>query len=647
MASISNLIVAICALLCVAITDGKDSRTLPPSTAIDAINNDVVRGIKQWRPKSPHSQDSLLFSSETVSSSRYLTDEHSIYSASQACRPRHIHLSVGRHQNATHSSMIISFSFPPKCKSIHMNSCPQCAVNSLGAVRIGQDPNNLSTLVLGRGDDAMSYNASLTENQMKKARVGDKYFSDTYYHIEINDLKPGTRYYYKCLLGKETPSNLSNPDDKDRSGASEERMAENAEYDGDERHLNRQHLRRTQSQSHNSSPTNYLLGFKIISQSNATTFLTPPAPGEWYPPPLDRTIKFAVLGDLAAREHSRETVSKLEHNRLERKVDHDKGSILSQEESHLHHGQGIDCILLAGDIAYSTGDHSVWDDWMDMMSDFDFFKTIPLQIALGNHDLDYDPSTLEFGLAYEHRFRMPQVQTAMRNLASHELFHHKELKQATDFMPYEYGNAYYSFTFGPSKHIVLSSYSSFLPGSTQYQWLLSELESVDRSITPWLIVMLHCPVYTSFKTHTNEIFISEARVHLEPIFLKYVVNFVIAGHIHSYMRSVPMANFAPHPRGPIYIIQGNGGRNANEPYMDDTQEDWVKVRDHSMYGYGTLELFNTTHAKWDWVKTGFNAEEEEGKIRYEPDFALHDNVWVKNQWFSVEDEYLVDEEETN
>lgn len=520
-----------------------------------------------------------------------VTPQYNSGHAAVACRPRHVHLSVGRNQNTTHTSMTVSFSVRSRCSRHYADS-------AIGAVRVGGDAQQMSTLVFGNVDDVRSYNATLSAKKLKHAKQGiTHYFSDVHFHIEIDGLRSGSRYYYECLYLQE----------------------------------GRQNLRRVQT--HNAS-NQYLrhgddVQVKIIAQSDHSTFITPPSPGQWYAPPLDRTVKFAVLGDLATRSHSRETVSKLEQNRL--------SSEDNTTDYRLHHGQGIDCILLAGDIAYANADHEVWDSWMDMMSDYDFFKMIPVQIAIGNHDIDYDSTTLEIGVAYENRFRMPQVQPAIRSLAPNDLFHHGDKKQVKDFLPYQYGNAFYSFTFGPSKHIVLSSYSSFLPGSVQYEWLLSELKSTDRSITPWLIVMLHCPIYTTFDHHHDEIFITEARVHLEPIFVEYVVNFVISGHIHSYMRTVPTANSTAHPRGPIYIIQGNGGRQANEPFMNEVPEEWVKVRDHSMYGYGTLELFNITHAKWRWVKTGYNNANDKG---YQPEFGINDNVWISNQLYVANDEYL-------
>ena len=518
------------------------------------------------------------------------------------CQPRHLHLSVGSNQGADHTitsaSMIVSFSFLPEC-------IQQYGEVAVGAVRVGKESNKMYHLFVGDVEEVQNYNASLTKHQIhqlwKRGITGETlYYSDDYYHIDVNGLEHGTRYYYECLLVRTSPL----PRQSIRAGAG---------------------LSQTDDQRNN---------YLIISRSEQSTFLTPPSPGQWYPPPLDRTIKFAVLGDLANRPHSRETVASLEQSQIE-----NASPLTTEQRFHRHHSQGIDCILFAGDLSYANGDHSLWDDWMDMMSENSFFRKIPIQIALGNHDVDH-LNTLEIGLAYEKRFRMPQVQPAIRNIAPNDLFTKgSEFFQPKDFLPYEYGNAYYSYTFGPSKHIVLSSYSNFRPGSTQYKWLVSELESVDRSVTPWLVVMLHCPLYTTFKSHHKEIFITEARKYLEPVFVEHTVNFVISGHIHSYMRSVPTINDKPDARGPIYIIQGNGGRQVNVPYLNTTtSEEWVKVRDHAMFGYGTLELFNETHAAWKWVKTGFNAEGE-GSERgnFQPDFGVSDEVWVMNQLFVADE----------
>ncbi len=38
---------------------------------------------------------------------------------------------------------------------------------------------------------------------------------------------------------------------------------------------------------------------------------------------------------------------------------------------------------------------------------------------------------------------------------------------------------------GPTHNIFLSSYIDYTTGSAQYNWLLNDLQSIDRSKTPW------------------------------------------------------------------------------------------------------------------------------------------------------------------
>lgn len=70
----------------------------------------------------------------------------------------------------------------------------------------------------------------------------------------------------------------------------------------------------------------------------------------------------------------------------------------------------------------------------------------------------------------------------------------------------------------------------------QYQWLEDELPKVNRSETPWLIVLMHSPWYNSYNYHYMEG--ETMRVMFEPWFVKYKVDLVFAGHVHAYERSV-------------------------------------------------------------------------------------------------------------
>ncbi|CAL8175923.1 unnamed protein product [Prunus armeniaca] len=114
----------------------------------------------------------------------------------------------------------------------------------------------------------------------------------------------------------------------------------------------------------------------------------------------------------------------------------------------------------------------------------------------------------------------------------------------------------------------------FGPSTPQYQWLETELPKVNRSETPWLIVIMHCPWYNSYYSHYME---GEGiRVTFEPWFVKYKIDVVFNGHVHAYERSVRTcvqccisnvaynvvnANCTPvkDQSAPVYVTVGDGG----------------------------------------------------------------------------------------
>jgi acid phosphatase type 7 len=59
---------------------------------------------------------------------------------------------------------------------------------------------------------------------------------------------------------------------------------------------------------------------------------------------------------------------------------------------------------------------------------------------------------------------------------------------------------------------------------------------VDREKTPWLIVLMHSPMYNSNEAHYMEG--ESMRAAFEKWFVKYKVDLVFAGHVHAYERSV-------------------------------------------------------------------------------------------------------------
>ena len=70
----------------------------------------------------------------------------------------------------------------------------------------------------------------------------------------------------------------------------------------------------------------------------------------------------------------------------------------------------------------------------------------------------------------------------------------------------------------------------------QWKWLNEEFTKVDREKTPWLIVLMHSPMYNSNDAHFMEG--ESMRVAFESWFCQYKVDIVFAGHVHAYERSV-------------------------------------------------------------------------------------------------------------
>jgi len=204
-------------------------------------------------------------------------------------------------------------------------------------------------------------------------------------------------------------------------------------------------------------------------------------------------------------------------------------------------------------------------------------------------------------------------------------------------MPYEWGNAYYSFEYGSAYIIVISAYSNMDPDSTQYNWLSAELESVDRTRTPWLLISMHVPIYNTFDLHHHDLQIVAAREHVQPLLIEHKANMIFSGHIHAYQRTGNIIEDAVrHPHGPIHITIGAGGRACNAPFQHEIAEEWIEQRDATMYGYGKFQIHNRTDAEWVWIPVAPSDKRDYNFIKHNDTVHLpslkEDSVWVKNQF---------------
>jgi hypothetical protein len=162
------------------------------------------------------------------------------------------------------------------------------------------------------------------------------------------------------------------------------------------------------------------------------------------------------------------------------------------------------------------------------------------------------------------------------------------------------GPAYYSYNVGPVHVLALNSFGTYNSGSPQYTFALADLAAVDRAKTPWVIVSLHAPWYNSNTQHQTDGLLM--RETFESAFVSAGVAAVVAGHVHAYERTVPVAGGSPSPKGIVHLNVGDAG-SPEGLYTKWTspQPTWSAYRD-AEYGHGEITFLNATHAAWAWVR---------------------------------------------
>jgi hypothetical protein len=119
---------------------------------------------------------------------------------------------------------------------------------------------------------------------------------------------------------------------------------------------------------------------------------------------------------------------------------------------------------------------------------------------------------------------------------------------------------YWSQDVGPVHLLVMNAYVPYwdTPGAShQYDFIVADLAAVNRTKTPWVIVVSHAPSYgtNAVLYKTNDCFLPK----LEKVFYDAGVDFVFMGHIHTYERSHAVYQYKRNDCGPVWMVLGNGG----------------------------------------------------------------------------------------
>ncbi|KAK3486184.1 Metallo-dependent phosphatase-like protein [Neurospora hispaniola] len=139
---------------------------------------------------------------------------------------------------------------------------------------------------------------------------------------------------------------------------------------------------------------------------------------------------------------------------------------------------------------------------------------------------------------------------------------------------------WYSFEYGMAHIVMIDTETDFedapdQPGGSanlnggpfgsylrqQLDFLEADLASVDRSVTPWVVVAGHRPWYTTGSGDDCQ----PCKKAFEPLFYKYGVDLGVFGHVHNSQRFAPVVNDTADPAGmenpkaPMYIVAGGAG----------------------------------------------------------------------------------------
>eukprot|EP00904_Undaria_pinnatifida_P004906 jgi/Undpi1/1545/HiC_scaffold_11.g04935.m1 len=464
------------------------------------------------------------------------------------------------------------------------------------------------TSAAGEAPPVVEYGLIADELDRTANGTSDSYLDTVHHRVSLEDLEPGTRFFYRC--GHPHPSPSQEADASEDSPTVDVYVARGSgKGDGAGVDSSREMEEKDAA------------GYGTWSQ--VSSFEAAPGPERWAGDgPWDRPVSVAVVGDFGL------VGAGATFDRLHQLVDDGE----------------VDFIIHLGDIACKR-------DVMHMTSR-GYASKVPYMVVPGNHEAEcHSPQCLfskrklkalkRFG-AYNARFRMPSLESGA-----------------------DHGTAmWYSFNVGPVHFVIVDTETDF-PGALgdqiawfrgagnggfgdQLAWLEEDLARAqqERDVRPWVIVAGHRPVYAreSAGGDGRIIYGSSERVRraFEPIFERYEVDVYLSGHVHTYERSFPVVDntvrFAStggndgvgsdggggpvfeaasrmlyeEPAAPVHVVNGAGGNiegmTRPQPMFPGTFPRWHAHAVNMLEGVGILSFTSMSEMRSMFVTSDSPAE---------------------------------------
>jgi hypothetical protein len=183
----------------------------------------------------------------------------------------------------------------------------------------------------------------------------------------------------------------------------------------------------------------------------------------------------------------------------------------------------FDFWLFNGDMT-NGGSASEWMSWFNAMDPINNNNVVMVQ--QGNHEFVAE--------LYYNQFNLPKMGAPLAE---------------------EWQEHAWSFNYGNAHFIGLNTITEMVV-EAEKAWLEADLKaaSEDDDID-WIFVMIHHPAYSASKKHGST---DRVVTHFVPLFEKYGVDAVFAGHDHNYERScsVRQSNCQTDGSGVVYLVVG-------------------------------------------------------------------------------------------
>jgi hypothetical protein len=141
------------------------------------------------------------------------------------------------------------------------------------------------------------------------------------------------------------------------------------------------------------------------------------------------------------------------------------------------------------------------------------------------------------------------------------------------------------------------------PGQ-QLAFLAADLASVDRDVTPWVVVAGHRPWYTTGASAGC----TPCQQAFEVLFMRYHVDLAVFGHIHNLQRFNPVyagvadPNGLEDPAAPMYIVAGGAGNIEGFSAITPAPA-YTEFAYNTNFGYATLTFRDRNHLDVKFIRS--------------------------------------------